>query len=170
MTKKHMLMAGALLWLTPTAFASPEKEKSAELLKEVRCAVMTEHKVNLKSATANKMYADYEGKRYYFCCGGCPEAFKKNPAKFAENDSIPTKLAIALEKTPNKPPMLNCAVMTANSVYIQDAIAKGMYADYKGKRYFFCCAGCPAAFKKDPAKFAKNDSIPAPKPSKGKGE
>jgi len=26
--------------------------------------------------------------------------------------------------------------------------------DYKGKKVYFCCANCPAAFEKDPAKFA----------------
>lgn len=29
-------------------------------------------------------YQDYEGTRYYFCCGGCPEQFKKDPAKYAK--------------------------------------------------------------------------------------
>jgi YHS domain-containing protein len=26
---------------------------------------------------------EYEGKTVYFCCGGCPDAFKADPAKFA---------------------------------------------------------------------------------------
>jgi len=29
-------------------------------------------------------YQDYEGMRYYFCCDGCPEQFKKDPAKYAK--------------------------------------------------------------------------------------
>ncbi|MBL8088397.1 MAG: YHS domain-containing protein [Chthonomonas sp.] len=29
-------------------------------------------------------HQDYEGKRYYFCCGGCPEKFKADPAKYAK--------------------------------------------------------------------------------------
>jgi YHS domain-containing protein len=29
------------------------------------------------------------------------------------------------------------------------------YADHEGKRVYFCCAGCIAAFKKDPAKYLK---------------
>jgi Cu+-exporting ATPase len=27
-------------------------------------------------------YQDYEGVRYYFCCGDCPKAFKKDPARW----------------------------------------------------------------------------------------
>lgn len=29
-----------------------------------------------------KMFADHDGKRVYFCCGGCDSAFKKDPAKY----------------------------------------------------------------------------------------
>ena len=28
------------------------------------------------------LFADYDGKRVYFCCKGCPEAFQKAPAKY----------------------------------------------------------------------------------------
>jgi len=32
------------------------------------------------------------------------------------------------------------------------AINTNLYADANGKRVYFCCNGCPAEFKKDPAK------------------
>jgi YHS domain-containing protein len=32
-------------------------------------------------------------------------------------------------------------------------VNKQVYADYKGKRVYFCCAGCDAEFKKDPEKY-----------------
>lgn len=37
--------------------------------------------------------------------------------------------------------------------------AKGQfYTDYQGKRYYFCCPGCPPEFKADPEKYlAKMD-------------
>lgn len=68
--------------------------------------------------------------------------------------------------TPKNPTTISCAVMSNNKVNIANATKKHMYADYKGRRYFFCCAGCPAAFKADPAKFAKSASIPTPKATK----
>jgi YHS domain-containing protein len=34
-------------------------------------------------------------------------------------------------------------------------IDKNVYADYKGKRIYFCCQGCDAEFKKDPEKYLK---------------
>ncbi len=69
--------------------------------------------------------------------------------------------AFAQTKTPKELP---CAVMTSHKVKIADATKGNMFADFKGRRYFFCCAGCPAAFKANPAKYAKKElSIPTPK-------
>jgi YHS domain-containing protein len=34
-------------------------------------------------------------------------------------------------------------------------IDKSIYTDYKGYRIYFCCAGCPDEFKKDPEKYMK---------------
>ncbi len=67
----------------------------------------------------------------------------------------------AVEKVPAK---ISCAVQKGDMLDVKDATKNHMYADYKGRRYFFCCAGCPAAFKKDPAKYAKTaPSIATPK-------
>lgn len=58
--------------------------------KSIKCAVMPDHSVNIAKATKTKMFADYKGRRYFFCCAGCPGMFKKNPAKYAKAPSIPT--------------------------------------------------------------------------------
>ncbi len=34
-------------------------------------------------------------------------------------------------------------------------INKAVYADYEGKRVYFCCGGCISKFQKDPAKYVK---------------
>jgi len=34
-------------------------------------------------------------------------------------------------------------------------INKQVYADYNGKRIYFCCSGCDTEFKKDPEKYMK---------------
>jgi len=34
-------------------------------------------------------------------------------------------------------------------------INREIYVDYKGKRIYFCCAGCDEEFKKDPEKYLK---------------
>jgi YHS domain-containing protein len=66
------------------------------------------------------------------------------------------------------PKTIKCAVMPNDDVDVAKATKDKMFADYKGRRYYFCCAGCPGAFKKDPAKYAKGPSLPTPKPTKKK--
>jgi YHS domain-containing protein len=85
-------MAVAAVVLAPAALAAPDQKKMTGA-KEVHCAVMTNNTVNVKDATAKKMFSDYKGRRYFFCCAGCPAQFKADPAKFAKSDSIPTPKA-----------------------------------------------------------------------------
>jgi len=69
------------------------------------------------------------------------------------------------KQTPT-PKKIACPIMPDHKVDIADATKKKMYVDYKGRRYFMCCAGCGPAFKANPAKYAKMPSIPTPKPTK----
>jgi|GEM_PF-313748 len=55
----------------------------------ITCAVMG-NPVNIAEATKKGLYADYNGNRYFFCCGGCPDSFKANPKKFATAPHIKT--------------------------------------------------------------------------------
>lgn len=43
-----------------------------------------------------------------------------------------------------------CPVM---GTVIEDPSKAVGYQDYEGKRYYFCCDGCPAQFKADPEKY-----------------
>jgi YHS domain-containing protein len=89
--KNLTLLAGAALMLAVSvSSARAEKAAKAETPKEISCAVMKGDKVNIADATKKKMFADYKGNRYFFCCAGCPDAFKKDPAKFAKSEHIPT--------------------------------------------------------------------------------
>jgi YHS domain-containing protein len=45
-------------------------------------------------------------------------------------------------------PQTTCPVLGGN-------INKQVYADYQGKRIYFCCKGCDEKFKKDPEKYIK---------------
>lgn len=70
------------------------------------------------------------------------------------------------------PTTIVCAVEPDHKVDIKAATAAKKFADYKGNRYFFCCAACPGAFKATPEKFAKNAHIktPAAAPAKAKAK
>lgn len=45
-----------------------------------------------------KVYTDYEGKRIYFCCAGCIDDFKKDPAKYLKKME---EQGVVLEKSPS---------------------------------------------------------------------
>lgn len=96
--KKSMLFSAAILLLSVSAFAGPPKKDAKKSPDNIKCAVMASNTVSISKATKSKMYADYKGNRYFFCCGGCPEAFKKSPEKFAKSPHIPTPKVKALPK------------------------------------------------------------------------
>ena len=52
--------------------------------------------------------------------------------------------------------MTTCPVMVGSAVSKKAAEAAGLFRDYEGQRYYFCCAGCGPAFDSDPAKYAAN--------------
>jgi YHS domain-containing protein len=54
--------------------------------------------------------------------------------------------ALAADK--DSPAQTKCPVMGGT-------INKDIYADYEGKRVYFCCEACISTFKKDPAKYVK---------------
>lgn len=82
---KPFVMLALSLTIAGGALAAADKKAAPT---EIPCAVMPSHKVNIKEATSKKMFADYKGNRYFFCCAGCPDAFKKDPAKFAKAEHI----------------------------------------------------------------------------------
>ena len=94
MKRFALLMGVAVALSTAARAADTQKPAKAESAKKLHCAVETKNEIDIKKATANKMFADYKGNRYFFCCPGCPEEFKKNPAKFAKNDHIPTPKSV----------------------------------------------------------------------------
>jgi len=48
------------------------------------------------------IYADYQGKRIYFCCKGCDEEFKKNPEKYLKKLEVEGVTPEAAPKAKNK--------------------------------------------------------------------
>lgn len=69
---------------------------------------------------------------------GCAEA-KKAPeaeARAASSEEVALK------------PQETCPVMGGK-------IDKTIYADYQGKRVYFCCKGCEPEFEQDPEKYLK---------------
>nr|WP_243768533.1 MULTISPECIES: YHS domain-containing protein [Leifsonia] len=51
--------------------------------------------------------------------------------------------------------MVACPVMPSNRVDPAWAEARGLFRDYEGTRYWFCCADCGPLFDADPGSYAK---------------
>lgn len=61
--------------------------------------------------------------------------------------------AEAVAQTPASE-MTECPVMAGTPVVKADAEAAGLYRDYQGERYWFCCAACGPLFDADPDRYA----------------
>lgn len=55
---------------------------------------------------------------------------------------------------PEVPEVTACPVMAGTPIVKADAEAAGLYRDYQGQRYWFCCAGCGPRFDADPDRYA----------------
>lgn len=85
-------------------------------------------------------FSDYNGVRYWYCCGGCKAQFEKEPAKFAA------------QRAKGK----------ASGVFLFDPVSGSRlahdkaiheFSDYMGVRFLFASAENKAAFDKDPKKY-----------------
>ena len=81
---------------------------------------------------------DYQGQRIYFCCPSCKENFLKDPEKYFKKIQDEGVLLESVQK--------KCPVMGGD-------IDKEVFTDYKGRRVYFCCAGCEKKFAEDPEKY-----------------
>lgn len=54
----------------------------------------------------------------------------------------------------NSDDVTECLVMAGTPVIKSDAEAAGLYRDYNGERYWFCCAACGPLFDADPDRYA----------------
>ena len=80
---KYLTLLVAVVGLSAVALADGKD-------KEIKCAVQGV-KTSMKEATKEKLFVDYKGRRYFFCCDGCPQEFKAHPDKYAKTaESIPT--------------------------------------------------------------------------------
>ncbi len=77
--KATVFMSAAVLLLPALALGAETdgKKKSEESKVQATCPV-TGGKIN------KEVFADQDGKRVYFCCRGCVETFKKDPAKYVK--------------------------------------------------------------------------------------
>ena len=63
--------------------AAVETKQVAEKQSDTASAEKPQTICPIMGGKINKaLFADHDGKRVYFCCAGCQEPFKKDPAKY----------------------------------------------------------------------------------------
>ena len=133
---KSLSLAILALALVGLAAGPAFAEGETEVKKQTTCPVMG-------NPIDKQYFADYDGKRVYFCCPACIKAFNEDPDKYVKKLEDE---GVTLDKTP---------VAQTTCPNSGKPIDKSYFADYKGKRVYFCCPACIKAFKADPETYMK---------------
>jgi YHS domain-containing protein len=100
----------------------------AEDVKEATCPVSGK----AFAVTDKTVTLTVNGEKQSFCCGNCPTAFAKEPAKYIKT-------------------AMNCPVMKTQKVNLTTAPRVAI----NDNLFLTCCGGCPGAIEKTPTKFVK---------------
>ncbi len=118
----EMLLAGAFLFVAGAAHADPKPQTTCPI---------TGHAID------RSVYADHDGHRIYFCCEGCIEKFKADPA-----GAIERLTASGVQLAEAGRSQTHCPIMGGD-------IDLEVFADHEGKRVYFCCPGCIGKFEEN---------------------
>ncbi len=73
--QKDKPVVGTQTVATTAKEAAPAPAQAAQTPEQTTCPVM--------GGPINKsIFIEYQGKKVYFCCNGCPDMFKANPEKY----------------------------------------------------------------------------------------
>ncbi len=121
-------VAAVLLSLTGSFALADDAAKPAEKpVTNKMCPLMGDE-------TNPKWRVEYEGQYVYFCCSGCVDMFKADPAASIAKMTPEDKAAIQKNTTC---PVTGEAIENWNT-----------RAEYNGKLVYFCCPGCKATYDK----------------------
>ncbi|MFO0761568.1 MAG: heavy metal translocating P-type ATPase [Byssovorax sp.] len=133
--------------------------------------------------------SEFDGKTYYFCCGGCKETFDADPAKAAQNPApafdFDPEPEPAAAPAPAAPPMMEAAPKAAEvkpvevpgapaeepvidpvcGMKVIPSKARGGHHTHEGVTYSFCNPRCNERFRADPARYLAPAQAPAAMPA-----
>jgi len=118
-----------------------------------------------KGSINKSLHVDYDGKRIFFGCAGCPEKFMVSPDKYmkemkaagVELESAPAEQPDAVEpetaaQHDHKAHAKSPQHIQSKCPYSGNPVNYSVYADSSGKRVYFCGNGCKTNFLKAPEK------------------
>ncbi|MEP7152279.1 MAG: heavy metal translocating P-type ATPase [Nitrospira sp.] len=102
----------------------------------------------------------YEDKTYYFCCQGCLEKFRADPARYLTPITAPPasttgpgggKLLPMVGPSPSSE-KISGVIDPVCGMTVDPTTAAGSYT-HEGTTYSFCCQSCLAKFRADPLRY-----------------
>jgi YHS domain-containing protein len=84
---RNAVMLGCIAGLAVSGMAAAQAEKNTNSDNVKKVAALKKLKPQtvcpvMGGEIDKAIFVDYNGKRIYFCCAGCPNEFKKNPEKY----------------------------------------------------------------------------------------
>jgi YHS domain-containing protein len=126
--------AGLIAVLAATIVAQDKTAApAAAQVPQTLCPIMGE-KISLS------VYADYQGKRIYFCCPGCIAEFKKTPENMVKQMESKGIILDAAQ--------VACPVTGGK-------VDRQIYVDHGGRRIYFSSKDCVAKFNVAPEQYVK---------------
>ncbi|MEW5924461.1 MAG: YHS domain-containing protein [Candidatus Zixiibacteriota bacterium] len=126
-----VIMLFALSAIAADEAKQTEPEKKVEFRNQTLCPVMG-------GPIDSTVYTDIQGQRVYHCCPMCSAKLKADPDKYFMEAAEQGILFENIQTT--------CPVSG-------EPIDKAVYADYNGRRIYFCCEKCIAEFVKMPDEY-----------------
>ncbi|HEX6466048.1 MAG TPA: heavy metal translocating P-type ATPase, partial [Terriglobales bacterium] len=128
--------------------------------------------MDVDPATA-RFSAEYQGKRYYFCCAGCQKKFEAAPQQYL--GAQPGASSLAQDGAGTAIKIAQSAIDPVCGMTVNPATAK-FKAEHKGQAYYFCSPGCLKKFEQNPDQYlqksaaGKSTSAAQPASSSTSGE
>ncbi len=136
LTKTLLTIAVLLLTLSVAVAADDAKPadtaKAPELKAQTICPVMG-------GKIDSTIYTDIQGQRVYLCCAGCIKPMQKDPDKYFQKAAAESVLFENIQE-----------VCPVSGEKLEE---KSVFADFEGRRVYFCCEDCADMFEKDPQKY-----------------
>jgi YHS domain-containing protein len=148
------ILAGTLV-LSSVAFAGEGKGEAEsvaakELKNQTHCPVMG-------GKIDSAVFTDIQGQRVYHCCPMCSDKLKADPDKYFKKAA---EEGVLFEN-----------IQTVCPVSGKELKDRSVFSDHEGRRVYFCCEGCIAAFDKDPSThLSKLDSLAVKQPDAEQSE
>ena len=107
--------------------------------------------MTVNPATA-KHSREYQGKKFYFCCGRCAEKFQADPQKYLQPRPASGWVTLGASAGPAKPASKSKDAVCGMDV---DPATAKYKLEHSGKTYYFCSAHCLQKFRTDPERYLR---------------